>query len=493
MKILLILPKQYHIYGKETQKPRLPPIGIAYLSAFLKQEGHDVCLHDCTAEGGTDGLWGPLLSSSDVIGISLYSLNISASYGFVDEIKSFLRAQTKADIPVILGGPHVTVVGREVLEKTGADFAIRGEGEQTFLALLNELQQGRVFQAIDGLMWRDSENQIIENRAREFLRDIDALPFPDYSIFKLDRYMSQDLNEVPLLTSRGCPFHCRFCAVKLVAGQRYRPRSPENVCQEIAGHYARGVRQFYINDDLFNFDVARAETVCDLIIKRGYEIKFIFQNGVRADRLPESLVKKLKRAGCQLIVLSAESGNPDILKSIRKKISISDIKAAVETLEEVGIPFIVNFIVGHPTETYAQGRDSLRLAEELAKKKRCVTVMFFNLIPYPATEVFEWVERHGTWLIAKDKYLDSGMLDSQPVFETAEFPVADRMRLLRAGERLHRRKLLEFIFGKPVGLAVYMISSVDRIKQVFLRFAFNRKLGQDKIYKRFLKKIYQIR
>ncbi len=492
MKILFVIPEQHNVYGGKTTKPRLPHAGIAYLSAYLKKHGHQVDVFDCTVENNHDLLFSLSLRTCDIVGISLYSLNIGSSYLFVNEIVTSLKKYSGKKIPVVLGGPHVTVAGKEVLMKTEADFAIRGEGELTLSELVTDLQNVNSFNQINGLLWRDKRGAIVENQAREFIEDVNSLPFPDYSVFKLERYKSYELNEIPITTSRGCPFDCLFCAVNLITGKRFRARSPVNIIQEIIANYNKGIRNFYVNDDMFNLDMKRAEEICDLIIKNDLKINFVFQNGLRVDCLTPKLVEKLSKAGCVTIVLSAESGNNDVLQAIRKRISVEDIRKAVDIVDRANITFIVNFIIGHPTETYAKAMDSIRLAKEVAKKKNCATVMFFNLIPYPQTAVFEWIEKNGKWIIPKEKYLDSSMLALSPIFESSDFTRKERLALLKKGNKIHRGTLLKFIFGKYIGILAYFATNLAIVQHLLQRFSFSSKAGQEVAYNRFLRKLYHL-
>lgn len=493
MRVLFVLPRQYNCYGTgEITKPRTPHLGIAYLSAYLKKQGHEVDLYDCAIEKNQGSLFEGVLRNYDIVGVSLCSLKIASSYTFVNKIVSYLKRHVDRKIPVVLGGPHVTISGKEALFSTDADFAISGEGEITLSELLKNLQNGGNFKQIDGLMWRDKSGLIVENSVREFIKDMDALPLPDYSIFKLDRYISFELNELPISTSRGCPFGCVFCAVNIVTGKVFRPRSPENILKEIIANYKNGIRNFYVTDDAFNLDIRRAEEICDLIIKNGLNIKFVFQNGLRVDCLTPTLVNKLKKVGCATIVLSAETGNEDVLKVIKKKITIEQFKFAIDVVDRADINFIVNFIIGHPTETYDKAMDSIRLAREIYKKKNCVNIIFLNLIPFPSTELFEWVEKNERWLLPKEKYLDTSMLDTLPVFENNGFTKEEKSFLLKKGNEIHRACLLKFIFGKYIGFFVRLITSIEVIKRLSTGFAFNSKAGGRSFHSRYLRKLYSV-
>lgn len=492
MKVLFVIPKVPNFYGGQIARPRLPHVGIAYLSAYLKKEGHEVNVYDCNIEEKSELLFGELLLKHNVVGISLYSLNINSSYIFINKIVSYLKKYANEKVHVVLGGPHVSVTKKEALFKTGADFAIQGEGELTLSELLSNLQNENRFKQINGLIWRDTSGVVIENPPRGFIEDINTLPFPDYSVFKLNNYMNFEINEIPVNTSRGCPFDCVFCAVKLVSGKRFRPRSTENVMQEIRINYKKGIRNFYITDDAFNLNMKRAEEICDVIIKSRLNIKFVFQNGLRVDCLNQELVGKLKKAGCTAIVLPAESGNVEVLKMLKKNISVEDINLAVDMVNNANISFIVNFIIGHPTETYVKALDSIRLARQICKKKNCSTVMFFNLVPYPGTAVFEWVEKNGRWLLPKERFLDGAVSDADPIFESNEFTKDERAVLLREGNKIHRMALSRFIFGKYLGSLMQLVISIEFIGRLITRYSLSSRFGRDVAYVRFLRKLYNM-
>ncbi len=493
MKILFVIPIMANYYGGENTKPRMPHIGVASLSAYLKREGHTTAAFDCNVEEDPGALFGAPLTGCDVVGITLYSWNSKEAYLFVNKVAAFLKNQPGRKVPVVLGGPHVTVTGKESLARTAADFAVQGEGELTFAELLSGLYNPAGYENIKGLVWRDPLGDIRANPPREFIQDMDALPFPDYSIFRPGAYMNQEINELPLNTSRGCPFECSFCAIHLVSGKKFRPRSPENILREITEAYGQGIRNFFFTDDAFNLDMGRAEEICDLIIRSGLDIKLVFQHGLRADRLDRNLVDKLKRAGTTTIALSAESGNPEVLKAIKKTVSPEDIRRASALLDEAGIQFIVNFIIGHPTETYPKAMDSLRLAEEMGRKKTCVTIMCLNLIPYPGTEVFDWIGKHGRWLLTEETFFNIGMSDTSPIFESPEFPRREREAMLRRGNRLHRALLLRFIFGAVPGSLLRLLCDLELPGRLMPRLAMSTRLGQGWVYTRYLRKLYRPR
>ena len=213
------------------------------------------------------------------------------------------------------------------------------------------------------------------------------------------------------MTERGCPYPCNFCAVRKTG---YRVQSPARVADEMEYWHRKGFDQFDINDDAFNVDRERVSEICNLIVQRGLRIKFQLYNGIRADRVTPEMLMKLKESGCTFITYGVESGNPEILKSIEKRLTLEQVRRACEWTRDVGIPFSVNFIISHPGETYESAMDSVRFAQTLPAK----FINFYNLVPYPGTTLFEWVRRHGRFLVQEESYLmDISYRDNEPILK----------------------------------------------------------------------------
>lgn len=225
---------------------------------------------------------------------------------------------------------------------------------------------------------------------------------------------------------------------------------PVRVIDEMEYWYRKGYDQFDINDDAFNVDRERVSEICDLIVRRGLRIKYQLYNGIRADRVTPEILQKLKDSGCTFITYGVESGNPEILKRIEKRLTLEQVRKACEWTRDAGIPFSVNFIVGHPGETYESAMDSVRFAETLPAK----FINFYNLVPYPGTSLFEWVKRNGRFLVREESYLmDISYRDNEPIFETDEFTAEDRRRVVKQGFEIYNRSLLTFRLGGGLGRA----------------------------------------
>lgn len=474
-KVFFVIPPVKSMFGSEKALPSHPHVGIAYLIAVLKKDGYLVDVFDYGLDGSDENLFLKIRGfAPDIIGITGFSYE----YGYLEEIIEKLKKKFK--IPLIVGGPHVSATGTEILTSTAADFGFYGEAEEAFLLFLKELGKKEPdFAKIPGLIWRKNR-RVIKNSPPIFIKDLDKLPFPDYEAFKLEEYPCFKGKLLPILTSRGCPYGCNYCSVRLSMGYRFRPRSPENVISEIKHWNKKGFDSFDINDDCFTLDLKRAEEICNLIIKNKLRIKFQLYNGIRVDRITPELLAKLKKAGCFFVAFGCEAGNEETLKSIKKNITLDQVRKAVDWANQVGIKNAVNFIIGHKDETFEKALDSLNFAESLPTN----FVNFYNLVPYPGTEVYQWATKNAHFLVSKENFLKNiSYRDNIPIFETKKFTKEQREEVMKIGFDLYERKLLEFRLGKILGLLIFRLTRVNFLKK-FARGAF--------YYNKSVMKLYQL-
>lgn len=430
--------------------PMHPHLGLAYLIASLKKNGiTKVDVYDQGLEADDEVLYRRIERLRPrVIAVTTFSYSFALADSLVRELKQ------RTGIPVILGGPHVSAVRGSVLSASCADFAMYGESDLTFLSFLRELCGERRWEIVDNLIWRNTSGEITVNKPAPFIKDLDSLPFPDMGAFGFERYPYFKIKRMPLLTSRGCPYGCNYCSVKLSMGRTFRPRSPENVVAEIK-HWKSvyGIRDFDINDDCFNLDMARAEAFCDLLIKEKVNITYVSHNGIRADRVNERLLQKMKASGCFAVNYGCESGSQEVLDVLGKSLRLEAVRNAVEMTTRAGIHNAVTFIIGHKGETLARARQSI----EFAKGLKTNFVTFYNLVPYPGTDVYEWARQNARNMQAPEEYLVSkGYMDADPVFETDDFTRAERIEALNEGIALHRKTVLRYKFGRFLGSLLYL-------------------------------------
>jgi len=470
MKILFVIPKLKSQSGRKSLTVN-PHIGVAYLCSFLKNNGIEIKVYD---DGIVDNRV-KLLSiinefRPDLIGITV----LSYCYNYARDLTKTIKANFKT--PIVLGGPHINIAKESVLIETGAEFAIKHEGEYSLLELLNEMESGNNdFENIQGLIWKDDSGKIKENPDRSFIADLDSLPFPNYDYFDFKKYFCYEDKTLPIITSRGCPFGCNFCSVRLCMGKGFRARSAENVVQEFEQLAKKGWKKFLINDDCFTLDNQRAEKICDQLIAKKLDIGFQCVTGLRVDRITPQLLMKMKLAGCFYISYGCESGNEKILKIIKKGITLEQVRRAVEWTNTAGIPNSVNFIIGHTEETYQTAMDTVNFAKSLPVN----FANFYNLVPYPGTEAYKWVKKHGTFLVPIENYLENiGVEHNKPVFETKDFTREQREAMAKLGFNFYRLKYLQYRFGKITGYLIFCITKFRFINKFAEFFVLETHLGK---------------
>ncbi len=482
MNILLVAPKSKNMFGDSIDLPDgmegsagHPHLGLAYLSAFLKAHDHRVEVYDHQITNNRASLEKQILGfKPDLIGVTAYSYSYLYVREMIDLIKSISRA------PLVVGGPHVSATQSEIVRSSPADFAVMAEGEYVLLELLEALRAGGSdFGAIEGLIWRDGD-QVKTNASRPFIKDVDALPYPDFEAFPLEKYQCHQERLLPVISSRGCPYQCTFCSVKLSMGRLFRKRSPENFVGELEHWHAKGWERFEFDDDCYTVDMKRVKKISDLILERGLKIHYDIYNGIRVDRVSPELLQGLKQSGCALVSYGLEAANPQVLDNIRKQVTLDQVRDAVTWTKEAGLQSSVNFILGHQGETLATARESIAFARSLPVD----FVNFYNLVPYPGTESFNWVQQNGRFLVPEDKYLQSiSYRDNEPIFETDEFSAEERRIAIKEGFKLYELKVLQFRLGKKMGYFIYLMMRFEPLAQFARTQALNGTGVIHKIYK----------
>ncbi len=402
-----------------------PPLGIGYLAQALADAGHEYDVLDMSLGYRFDDLARRVREfQPGLIGVSMMTLMYRSHYDLVAK----LRAEFP-DVAIAAGGPHVSTLREQVLHDAPAiDFGFVLEGERTLLQLVEGAAPGD----IPGLVWRDN-GEVRFNGAPSPILDLDAVAFPRFEKFERGRYVT---DEIDVLTSRGCPHRCIYCPVKTAIGRRFRPRSPESVVDEIEYWRTQGVRGMGIADDNFTLDRDRTHAICEEILRRGLnDITFRCGNGIRADKVDRELLAKMREAGFQFISFGVEAGNNKVLETIKKGETIEQVRQAVADACELGFEVTLFFIVGSPGETRGDVQDSI----DLAKAFPVFDAKFYNLIPFPATELFDYCQQHGLLLKPPEDYLnDANHWENEPVFQTPELSLAERREALDACAQARR-------------------------------------------------------
>ncbi len=294
---------------------------------------------------------------------------------------------------VVVGGPHASIASEYLLQDKNIDYTVIGEGERTIVELLKALECNDNISVVDGISYR-VDNEIVHTKAREYIKDLDTIPFPAWDLIDIKEYTKHPnwngiLKEkyyMPIITSRGCPFSCTFC--HNIFGKKFRVRSPENVFSEIITLYQNyGVKEFHIIDDVFNFDAERVKKLCSLIIDAKIKISLAFPNGLRADIMTEELIAMLKKAGTYKINYAIETASSRIQHMIKKGLNIERAQEIIEVTTKKGIITAGYFMLGFPTETIQEMQDTINLAINC----NLDIAYFFKVTPYLETELYKTI------------------------------------------------------------------------------------------------------
>lgn len=410
-KILLIEPPFYRLY-KPTYSLNLYPLALGYLAGTIKKDTDwDIVAYnaDFTTYNETFNLtevgfynylsnlknpsadiWKEVRSvinefKPHVIGISAKSQNFKSAC-----IVARLAKEICKDTIVIVGGPHPSMVGKETLTCPDIDICVKGEGEKTIVELLNAINRKEELENIRGIAYR-TNGDIVENSPREYIQDLDTLCFPHESapaLLKDYHLYPKEAFEL-IFASRGCPHDCFFCGSRNMWSQKVRFRSPENIVKEIKSYQQMGQKSFLFRDDYFGITKKYVFDLCNTLIEQCPGIKWGCE--LHIELVDDETVRLMKKAGCFSIRLGIESGNNEILKKIRKNITIEEALAACKTVKKQGINLNVFYMVGFPQETEKTLMDTFKAM----KKTPCDTIIYSIFTPYPGTEAFELCKKQG--------------------------------------------------------------------------------------------------
>lgn len=410
-KILLVNPPFYRFIGFSYE---YNPMGTAYIGACLRREGyqcdltnfdfpekinpHEPDMLPFAEDYGRQykeemnridhPIWKEVENKfqkyrPDIIGITSMTPQIEQAL-YTAKIAKKVNPKCK----VIIGGVHATVLAEECIADENVDFVSIGEGEIAAVELCKMISRELNHQEFDysqckSTAWKDKTGKIIFNPRGDFIENLDLLPYPirDYEKKSEKDFM---ISRVSILSGRGCPFKCTFCARKPMWGNSVRLRSPESVADEIEFVYHKyGCRFVMFEDDTFTMNGQRVKETLELIQKRGLKITYTIQT--RVTHVNENLVKLVKETGCKNIAIGVESGNQWILDKIEKGITLEQVRTAVKLIQSYGILVSSFFIIGYPWETKEMLNDTENFIKELGSD---ITHLYM-LVPLPGSKLYD--------------------------------------------------------------------------------------------------------
>jgi len=402
VKILLIKPNWRLVNQVIT-----PPMGIISLAAYLRDrmdEPPEIVVYDQAVEQGSMADVKRILNEEkpDIVGISALTYEAICIKAI-----SKISKEVLPDAVVIVGGPHATVFYDDILEKTSADITVLGEGEQTFLELVERIRDKTDWVDVDGIAFRGENGEVVKSPEREPIIDMDSLPFPAWELIDIPKYchfknMNDFLKKAPymfIFTSRACPFGCLYC--HRIFGKKFRARSVDNVIEEIRILIRdHGIKEIHIIDDIFNWDLDRAKNICRRIIAEGIKVNIAFPNGLRADRMDDELIELLGKAGCYSMSFAVETATPRLQKMLRKFADLDKLSWAINRADREGIIPKGFFMLGFPTET----REELEATVNFACKSKLLVASFFAVSPFPRTGLFDLFKETYPEMFKEDAY-----------------------------------------------------------------------------------------
>ncbi len=375
MKVLLVNPPHhgwYTLFGV-----RIPPLGLGYLASSLRKAGHEPQILDMDVAAPSEE---PDFRSFGMVGIGTDTTRFRKA----GEIAAKAR---EAGSVVVMGGPHPTTADLEVARTASVDYVARSESEETIVELAACLESRGDPAGVKGLTFR-RDGRVVRTPDRPFNPDLDSIPLPARDLMPMDRYKTARVGSLPLtpvVTSRGCPFRCSFCASSFMNGPKWRAHSAERVVgemEEAGGKW--GYKAVAFSDDNSLMSPDRNAAICSLIRKKGLDLAiWSFCRADFAARNPE-MVEDLASAGLRSVFVGVESPSREKLAAVRKGLRQGDVEKAVAVFRKNGVQVLGSYILGHEGDTLGSVRETMRYSMALDTN----TANFTILTPYPGTEIY---------------------------------------------------------------------------------------------------------
>lgn len=377
------------IYSKskvKTAVPEYPPLNLAMLAAMIGDISEVKILDLLASKSPRSDIISAIHDfAPDIVGISF----ATPTFNSAKELAKVIKESDK-DIFMICGGPHATVMYEEVLNTTEIDLVVLGEGDLTIRKIVENYPD---IYNIEGIAYKNN-GKVTKIEKNTSITNIDILPFPKWELVEnksIYRRAYCKKNPIGIIqTSRGCPACCVYCN-KNIFGMRFRPMTPKRSVDEMEHTLNSGFKEIHIMDDTFSLNLDRAKKICDEIIKRGLDFPWSLPNGIRVDRVDKELLEKMYYAGCYSVSFGVESGNQEVLNSIKKNITKEQVRKAIKMAKEVGLETNACFMLALPPDTEETMMDTINFSLELDPDIARFTIA----IPFPGTEFFDMLEEKG--------------------------------------------------------------------------------------------------
>lgn len=412
-----------------------PLAGLGYIAESLKGAGLDLEVFDMNLQYNDGDLEKRIADyKPDLIGFSVMTFGHRQTYDLINRLKT-----NHPGVKIVAGGPHISTFRQKVLQDCpGIDYGIILEGDRSIIQLCS----GDGFGSIQGFIYREG-TEVVVNPFKDFIMDLDKLAFPRFESFELSRYPTK---QIGIVTSRGCPYDCIYCPVISSIGKKFRQRSAESVADEIEYWYRKGYRDILILDDNFTLIKKRVEDICDLLAKKeitGARLKC--PNGIRADRVDYQLLKRMREAGFDMIAFGVEAAAEHVLKNIKKGESFATIEESVKNACQLGFDVDLFFLIGSPGERPLDVEKSFSFALHYPVR----SAKFYNVIPFPTTQLHAWLEERNLFLHSQEYILNNAShFVNEPCFYTPEMSARERKKAFKTGQKIERRIRRRYIERK---------------------------------------------
>ncbi|MAM68654.1 MAG: hypothetical protein CMM12_07840 [Rhodospirillaceae bacterium] len=392
-RVLLIVPPGTveESYGRlSSAAGELPMLGLAYIASALRDQGHVVAIIDYEVnDWPIDQVEGDIRDfAPDVVGMTAYITNMRRCARVASIAKD-----VNPDIVTILGGPQVTIFPDEAFHADSIDMIVLSEGEIIIRNVMNALGDEDALRKVKGIWFRSASGEIVKNLREGLVDDLDIFPSPALDLFEMEKYYPpahiRGKRVAHLLTSRGCPFKCTFCETKLTFGRSFRYHSTEKIVEELADLVQKGYDSFQFYDDIFTANKKRVVDLCEAIIEKGWKIQWMCFT--RTNCVDGDILALMKRAGCYLITYGGESGDDDLLRLIKKDLTVDTNYKGIQMARDFGIQTMSSFMLGLPTETPEQTMKTINFAVDSGLDY----AVFPITEPYPGTELWVDAQKYG--------------------------------------------------------------------------------------------------
>lgn len=367
-----------------------PPLGLAYMAAVLEEAGFEgkVKILDSRTVGATKETLRSIIQKwkPDIVGFQVKTPN------YPDAVEASKVCKEEGIQYVVWGGHHASPLAEECVNLPWVDIVFRGEAEYTFRDFVVAVDEGREWGDVSGITYHDELGFPKSTPDAPLIQDLDQLPFPARHLLPMDKYriFGSSFPATTMITTRGCPFDCEFCAVTSFYGANWRQRSPENIAEEMGLLADQGLLAVAFVDDLFFASRRRVFQICDHIGALRREI--YWGATVRADRADLEMFKAMRRTGCRLVFAGVESYDQTILDSVKKGTKVGKIEEYHKVCKKVGLDTLSSFSFGFPGETRETIRKTIRWAIDVLDPS---LALFTISTPYPGTPFYHQMEREG--------------------------------------------------------------------------------------------------